>query len=103
MIKHPWNAPKSSPPLPSLRKSHKIRIFNAHSNCYKPRYGTPFYMFHGVTGSRVSGLQGTRIVKMRRRILRRWEEIGRKSGTGMRFVELNGRREGPIDHGECKD
>ena len=51
----------------------------------------------------LGGLQGTRIVKMRRIILRRWEEIGRKSGTGMRFVELNGRREGPIDHDECKD
>ena len=31
------------------------------------------------------------------------EEMGRKSGTGMRLVELDGRRGGPIDHGECKD
>ena len=31
------------------------------------------------------------------------EEMSRKSGTGMRLVELDGRREGPIDHGECKD
>ena len=30
-----------------------------------------------------------------------WEEISRKSGTGMRLVELDRRREGPIDHGEC--
>lgn len=32
-----------------------------------------------------------------------WEEIGRESGTGMRLIELDGRRDGPIDHGECKD
>ena len=31
------------------------------------------------------------------------EEVARQSGTGMRLVELDGRREGPIDHGECKD
>lgn len=31
------------------------------------------------------------------------EEVARKPGTGMRLVELDGRREGPIDHGECKD
>lgn len=31
------------------------------------------------------------------------EEIARGSGTGMRLIELDGRREGPIDHGECKD
>ena len=31
------------------------------------------------------------------------EEIARQSGTGMRLVELDGRRDGPIDHGECKD
>ena len=28
--------------------------------------------------------------------------MGRKPGTGMRLVELDGRREGSIDHGECK-
>jgi ubiquitin carboxyl-terminal hydrolase L3 len=31
------------------------------------------------------------------------DEVARQSGTGMRLVELDGRREGPIDHGECKD
>ena len=31
------------------------------------------------------------------------EEVAQKSGTGMRLVELDGRRDGPIDHGECKD
>ena len=31
------------------------------------------------------------------------EEVAHKSGTGMRLVELDGRRDGPIDHGECKD
>jgi ubiquitin carboxyl-terminal hydrolase L3 len=31
------------------------------------------------------------------------EEVARGSGTGMRVIELDGRREGPIDHGECKD
>ena len=31
------------------------------------------------------------------------EEAARGSGTGMRLIELDGRREGPIDHGECKD
>lgn len=31
------------------------------------------------------------------------EEAARGSGTGIRVVELDGRREGPIDHGECKD
>ena len=31
------------------------------------------------------------------------EEVAQKSGTGMRLVELDGRREGPVDHGECKD
>ena len=24
-------------------------------------------------------------------------------GTSMRLIELDGRREGPVDHGECKD
>lgn len=31
------------------------------------------------------------------------EELAQKSGTGMRLVELDGRRGGPIDHGECRD
>jgi len=31
------------------------------------------------------------------------EEVARQSGTGMRLVELDGRRDGPIDHGECKE
>jgi len=31
------------------------------------------------------------------------EEVANKSGTGMRLVELDGRRDGPVDHGECKD
>jgi len=31
------------------------------------------------------------------------EEVAHKSGTGMRLVELDGRRGGPIDHGECND
>jgi len=31
------------------------------------------------------------------------EEAARGSGPGMRVIELDGRREGPIDHGECKD
>jgi ubiquitin carboxyl-terminal hydrolase L3 len=31
------------------------------------------------------------------------EEMARQSGTGMRLIELDGRRDGPIDHGECKD
>jgi ubiquitin carboxyl-terminal hydrolase L3 len=31
------------------------------------------------------------------------EEAARGPGTGMRLIELDGRREGPIDHGECKD
>jgi len=30
-------------------------------------------------------------------------EVAQKSGTGMRLVELDGRRDGPVDHGECKD
>ena len=30
-------------------------------------------------------------------------KVARGSGTGMRLIELDGRREGPIDHGECKD
>lgn len=29
--------------------------------------------------------------------------VARGSGTGMRLIELDGRREGPVDHGECKD
>jgi ubiquitin carboxyl-terminal hydrolase L3 len=31
------------------------------------------------------------------------EEVAQKLGTGMRLVELDGRRDGPVDHGECKD
>jgi hypothetical protein len=31
------------------------------------------------------------------------KELAGKSGTGMRLVELDGRRDGPIDHGECRD
>ena len=31
------------------------------------------------------------------------EEVARQPGTGMRLVELDGRRNGPIDHGECKE
>lgn len=31
------------------------------------------------------------------------EEVASKSGTGMRLVELDGRRDGPVDHGECKN
>ena len=31
------------------------------------------------------------------------EEVARQPGTGMRLVELDGRRDGPIDHGECKE
>jgi ubiquitin carboxyl-terminal hydrolase L3 len=31
------------------------------------------------------------------------EELAQKSGTGMRLVELDGRRGGPVDHGECRD
>lgn len=37
----------------------------------------------------------------------RKEEISEESmleeTTGMRLIELDGRRAGPIDHGECKD
>ena len=31
------------------------------------------------------------------------DEAARGSEPGMRVIELDGRREGPIDHGECKD
>ncbi|KIJ92788.1 hypothetical protein K443DRAFT_113026, partial [Laccaria amethystina LaAM-08-1] len=31
------------------------------------------------------------------------EDLAKSTGTGMRLVELNGMRVGPVDHGECTD
>lgn len=65
-----------------------------HFTCFVE---APEAVFRQIARERDGGAEGEEKIEKER------AEVARGTGTGMRLIELDGRREGPIDRGECKD